>query len=109
MEVPFLSFSEMNRLIRPEALASFERFFDEGQYIMGEKLRAFERAFAKFCGAEYCAGTSNGLDALTVGLKALGVGPGDEVIVPSNTFIASALAVLYAGAKPVLVDPDPTS
>ena len=67
---------------------------------------AFEEAFAAYCERPYCVGVGNGLDALTLILKAMGIGAGDEVIVPSYTFIASALAVTYAGAKPVFVEPD---
>jgi dTDP-4-amino-4,6-dideoxygalactose transaminase len=76
-------------------------------FIDGQEDRDFEKAFADYCGAAYCVGVGNGLDALRLILLAAGIGEGDEVLVPANTFIASALAVSYAGAKPVLVDPDP--
>ena len=77
-----------------------------GWYILGPELEAFEKAFAQYCGARYCVGVGNGLDALMLALKALDVGAGDEVIVPSNTYIATVLAVMYVGAKPIFVEPD---
>ncbi len=105
MKIPFLSFEYRNTLVKNEILAAFEEFFDRSWYIMGNKLLSFETAFAAFIGTKYCIGTSNGLDALFLSLKALDIGEGDEVIVPSYTFIASALAVTYTGAKPVFVEP----
>jgi len=106
MRVPFVSFSETNKLIRTEILTSFEEFFDNAWYIMGDKLKTFEQEYAAFNQVAHCVGISNGLDALHIALRSLNIGPGDEVIVPSNTFIASALAVSYVGAIPVLVEPD---
>lgn len=82
---------------------------DNSWYIEGKEDAAFEAAFADYCGAKYCVGCGNGLDALVLILKALGIGPGDEVIVPSNTFIATVLAISYAGATPVFVEPVLTS
>jgi dTDP-4-amino-4,6-dideoxygalactose transaminase len=78
---------------------------NSGWYILGEELEAFEAEFAGYCGAEFCVGVANGLDALQLILRAYGIGPGDEVIVPSHTFIATWLAVTYAGANPVPVEP----
>lgn len=86
--------------------AAFERVFKRSWYIEGVEDKAFEEAFAAYCGRQFCIGVGNGLDALVLALKALGIGTGDEVIIPSNTFIATALAVTYAGARPVLVEPD---
>ena len=86
--------------------AAFSRVLERSWYIGGIEDAAFEEAFAQYCGAGYCVGCGNGLDALMLPLKALGIGPGDEVIVPSNTYIATALAVTYVGAKPVFVEPD---
>src|SRR5512137_386847 len=80
---------------------------DSGWYILGSEVEAFETEFARYCGADYCVGVGNGLDALHLILRAYGIGPGDEVIVPSNTYIATWLAVSYAGATPVPVEPDP--
>jgi dTDP-4-amino-4,6-dideoxygalactose transaminase len=76
-----------------------------GQYILGPELKAFETEFAEYCGAPHCVGVGSGLEALHLVLRAWGLGPGDEVIVPSNTFIATWLAVSYAGAKPIPVEP----
>lgn len=77
---------------------------NSGWYILGEELEAFESEFAEYCGARYCVGVGNGLDALHLILRAYGIGPGDEVIVPAHTFIATWLAVTYSGAKPVPVE-----
>lgn len=106
MKVPFVSFLPMERELGDDIRAAFSRVFERSWYISGKEDEAFEKAFAKFCGTEYCVGCGNGLDALMLPLKALGIGPGDEVIVPSNTYIATALAVTYAGALPVFVEPD---
>ena len=105
MEVPFVSFESVNQKIRPEILQAFEAFFDQGWYVLGEKVKTFESEYASFNQVEKCVGVSNGLDALHICLKALGVGEGDEVVVPSNTYIATVLAVSYVGAKPVFVEP----
>lgn len=106
MNVPFVSFRPMERELDTDLRAAFERVYRRSWYIEGEEDQAFEQAFARYCGAAHCVGCGNGLDALMLALKALGVGPGDEVIVPSNTFIATALAVTYTGAVPVFVEPD---
>ena len=102
MKVPFVSFLPMERELDCELRSAFDRVFTRSWYIDGAEDKAFEEAFAKYCGVDYC----NGLDALLLVLKAWGIGPGDEVIVPSNTYIATALAVTYVGAKPVFVEPD---
>lgn len=106
MHVPFVSFRPMERELDADLRAAFERVYQRSWYIEGEEGHAFEKAFAAYCGAGYCIGCGNGLDALMLALKALGVGEGDEVIVPSHTFIATALAVTYSGAAPVFVEPD---
>ena len=106
MKIPFVSFLPMEKELNNEIRAAFDRVFTSSWYIEGKEDEAFEKAFAKYCGAEYCVGVGNGLDALMLALKALGVGSGDEVIVPSNTYIATALAVTYVGATPVFVEPD---
>lgn len=105
MKIPFLSFDETNTQIRDEIIKSFEEVYDGKWYILGQKLEKFEEEYARFNEVAHCAGISNGLDALFLSLKALGIGEGDEVIVPSNTFIATALAVSYTGAIPVPVEP----
>ena len=89
-----------------ELREAFDRVYTRSWYIEGVEDAAFEKAFAEYCDSKYCVGVGNGLDALFLALKALGVGAGDEVIVPSNTYIATALAVTYVGATPVFVEPD---
>lgn len=106
MQVPYTDFAKTHDPLRSELDAAWKRVMDREWFIGGEEDQAFEREFAAFCGAGYCIGAGNGLDALRLILLAMGIGKGDEVLVPANTFIASALAVSYAGAKPVLVDPD---
>lgn len=96
----------MEKELKEELKAAFERVLERSWYIDGAEDEAFEKAFAQYIGAKYCVGVGNGLDALVMALKALGIGRNDEVIVPANTFIASALAISYAGATPVLVDPE---
>lgn len=105
MNIPFVSFLPMEHELDAELRAAFERVYRRSFYIAGPEDSAFEEAFAAYCGANYCVGCGNGLDALLLILKAYGIGEGDEVIVPSNTYIATALAVSYAGAVPVLVEP----
>lgn len=106
MEIPFLSFQSVNKQIKQEILSSFEHFFDTAWYVLGENVKRFEKEYAGFNQVEHCIGVSNGLDALHIALRALGIRSGDEVIVPSNTYIATALAVSYVGATPVFVEPD---
>ena len=106
MNIPFVTFLPMEREFNEELKAAFDRVTGRSWYIGGAEDEAFERAFAEYCGAEHCVGVGSGLDALTLILRALGVGEGDEVIVPSNTYIATALAVSYTGARPVFVEPD---
>ena len=105
MRVPFVSFRPMEKELDAELRGAFERVFERSWYIEGKEDEAFEKAFAEYCGTKYCIGVGNGLDALMLALKALGIGEGDEVIVPSNTYIATALAVTYVGAKPVFAEP----
>lgn len=106
MKVPFVSFLPLERELDTELRASFDRVYARSWYIEGQEDEAFEQAFAAYCGVRHCVGVGNGLDALMLILKALGIGPGDEVLVPSNTYIATALAVTYVGALPVFVEPD---
>lgn len=106
MKVPFVSFRPMERELDADLRAAFDRVFARSWYIEGEEDKAFEQAFARYCHADHCVGVGNGLDALFFVLKAWGIGEGDEVIVPSNTYIATALAVTYVGATPVFVEPD---
>ena len=106
MRVPFVSFKPLEKELNAELRAAFERVFENSWYIDGNEDKAFEKAFAAYCHSQYCVGVGNGLDALLLVLKAWGIGQGDEVIVPSNTYIATALAVTYVGATPVFVEPD---
>lgn len=104
-QVPFSSFAPMHREIKKELLQKFEEVYEKGWFIQGDEVLAFEQEFAAYCGCRYAIGCGNGLDALYLILKAMGIQDGDEVIIPSNTFIATALAVSYTGATPVFVEP----
>ena len=106
MKIPFVSFLPMEKELNDDLKNAFERVFSQSWYIEGKEDQKFEEVFAEFCGTKYCVGVGNGLDALMLILKALEIGAGDEVIVPSNTYIATALAVTYVGATPVFVEPD---
>lgn len=106
MKIPFVSLRPQEEELQEEIKESFERVLRNSWYIRGNEDSEFERAFADYCGIKYCVGVNSGLDALTIALNSLGVGSGDEVIVPSNTYIATALAATYAGATPVFVEPD---
>ena len=103
IKVPFSTFEPMHNEIRSELNEAFERVLNNSYFILGE---LFEREFASYCGTKFCVGVGTGLDALTLILRAMDIGAGDEVIVPSNTFIATALAVSSTGAIPVFVEPD---
>ncbi len=104
--IKFLDLKKINQSYEPELSEAIRRVIDTGWYLLGKELVAFEKEFAEYCGTKYCVGVSNGLDALHLVLKALGIGNGDEVIVPSNTYIATWLAVSMVGAKIVPVEPD---
>ena len=106
MKVPFVSFKPMEAELDTALRGAFHRVYTASWYIEGKEDEAFEKAFAEYCTSKYCVGVGNGLDALMLALKALGIGQGDEVIVPSDTYIATALAVTYVGATPVFVEPD---
>lgn len=109
MNVSFLDLKAAYASIRDELDAAYRRVMDSGWYILGTEVEAFEAEFAAYCQAEFCIGVANGLDALHLILRAMDIGPGDEVIVPSNTYIATWLAVSYTGATPVPVEPDATT
>jgi dTDP-4-amino-4,6-dideoxygalactose transaminase/acetyltransferase-like isoleucine patch superfamily enzyme len=104
--VPLVDLRRQYRSIKEEIDAALLEVVASGTYILGEEVRRFEEEFASYCGTEHCVGVSSGTAAIGLALEAVGVGEGDEVIVPANTFIASALPVLRLGAKPVLVDCD---
>lgn len=96
----------MHGPIKAEMMQAFEQFYDSNWFVLGERVKQFEQAYAVFNQVQYTVGVSNGLDAIYIALKTLGIGAGDEVIVPSNTYIATWLAVSYTGAIPVPVEPD---
>jgi len=107
VSVPFLDLQAGYRELKAEIDAAVARVTASGWYIGGPEVAQFEADFAAYCGATHCVGVGNGLDALHLALKAMGVGPGDEVIVGSNNYIATWLAVSMAGATPVAIEPDP--
>ena len=109
MQVPFLSFAPQHGPIREEVLTAIADVYDKQWYVLGDQVRAFEAAYAEFNQVQNCIGVANGLDALHLALEALNVGPGDEVLVPSNTYIATWLAISFVGATPVPVEPNPTT
>lgn len=109
MKYQFLDVGFTYQVLKNEMDAAYHRVLDSGMYIGGEAVTAFEEAFAAYCGADHCIGVGNGLDALVLVLRAYGVGSGDEVIVPANTFIATWIAVAQVGATPVPVDADPAT
>lgn len=104
--IPFLDLKSPHVELREEINEAITRVVDSGWYILGPEVEAFEAEYAAYCGAGHCVGLANGLDALHLALRAMDVGPGDEVIVPSNTYIATWLAVSQCGATPVPVEPD---
>ena len=106
MSIPFASFIPMEKELDGELREAFERVLHSSWYISGNEVKNFEQKFAEYCNCAYCIGTGNGLDALMLSLKALSIGQGDEVIVPSNTYIATAFSVTLVGATPVFVEPD---
>ena len=103
---PFLDLKLQTIELREELDEAYRRFMDSGMYVLGQEVDSFEQEYAEYCRAEHCVGVGNGLDALHLALRALDVGPGDEVIVPSNTYIATWLAVTQVGATIVPVEPD---
>lgn len=109
VSVPFLDLRAIHAPLRDGFTEAAGRVLARGWYLLGPELEAFETAWAEACGSAHAVGVGCGLDALTLTLRALGVGPGDEVIVPSNTYIATWLAVSAVGARPVPVEPDPVS
>lgn len=109
MKIPFLSFEETNTQIKASVLENIEATFDSKWYVLGKNVEQFEEQYASYCDADYCVGVGNGLDAIHLSLKALGIGKGDEVIVPSNSYIATVLAVSYTGATPIFVEPNPST
>ena len=104
--IKFLDLKKVNERFRVEMDAATKRVLDSGWYLLGRECESFEREFAAFCGARHAIGCANGLDALKLIIQAYGFGPGDEIIAPANTYIASLIAISANGATPVLVEPD---
>ena len=104
--IPFLDLKAINARYKDEIKARIDGVLDSGWYLLGEQNKKFESNFAAYCGAKYCVGCANGLDALRLIIKAYGFGKGDEIIAPANTYIASILAITDNGCSPVLVEPD---
>ncbi|MCI4677050.1 DegT/DnrJ/EryC1/StrS family aminotransferase [Rhodoblastus acidophilus] len=107
--IPFLDLKTQYRQIKPQVDDAVLRVMESGQYVLGPQVEAFEERFAAYCGASHCRAVNSGTSALHLALLAAGVGPGDEVITVSMTFVATAAAILYAGAQPVYVDVDPVT
>lgn len=107
--VPFLDLQQIHDGIADELNHAVAKVIRSGAYILGEFVEEFEAKFARYQHSRHCIGVGNGLDAISLSLRALGIGPGDDVLVPSNTFIATWLAVTHAGANPIAVEPDPTT
>ena len=103
--VKFLNLNPMHEEIKKEVMEAMERVYDSGWYILGKEVENFEREFAAYCNVKYAIGVGNGLEALHLILRSYEIGENDEVIIPSNTYIATALAVSYTGATPVFVEP----
>lgn len=104
--IPFLDLGAAYNELKAEIDSAVQRVLNSGMYVLGPEVEAFESEWANYCGSKYAVGVGSGLDALTLALRALDVGPGDEVLVPSNTYIATWLAVTAVGARPVPVEPD---
>lgn len=106
MKIPFLDLKPQYKIIKKDMNTALAKTMQRGDFILGKEVLEFEKQFARFHQRKFCVGLNSGTDALFLGLLSLGIGPGDEVIVPVFTFIATALAVTYTGAKPVFVDID---
>lgn len=106
MNIPFLSFQHAHASVKSELISNFEQFLERAWYVLGDQVKQFEKEYAQYNEVAHCVGISNGLDALHIALLTLNIGKGDEVIVPSNTYIATVLAISFVGAQPVFVEPD---
>jgi dTDP-4-amino-4,6-dideoxygalactose transaminase len=109
MKIKFVDLQRQNKTIKKQLMTSIEEVVDQADFNMGPRLQKFESDFAAFCGKKYAVGVNSGVDALTLPLMAHGIGPGDEVIVPANSYFATAMVVSNVGAKPIFVDIDPIS
>lgn len=106
VNIPFLDLTAPYQELKEELDEAYQRVMYSGWYILGREVESFEEEFSSFCGVDYCIGVGNGLEALHLILRAMDIGPGDEVIVPANTYIATWLAVSHSGATPIPVEPD---
>lgn len=106
INIPFLNFEPMHKEIESQVLSKFKDVYHRNWFIKGKEVNEFEEEFSNYCNTKYCIGCGNGLDALYLILRGYNIGNGDEVIVPSNTYIATALAVTYSGARPIFVEPN---
>ncbi len=109
MNVPWVNLTIQHQNIRAEINAAIQGVLDRGDFILGHDVEKLEEEFAAYCGAKYAVGVDSGLSALELSLRALGIGPGDDVIVPAHTFTATAAAISFAGANPIFVDADPAT
>ncbi|HAC62381.1 MAG TPA: erythromycin biosynthesis sensory transduction protein eryC1 [Cyanothece sp. UBA12306] len=107
IKIPFVDLKIQHQPLETAINQAIQTVIQRGDFILGEALQSFEKAFAKACGVDYGVGVASGTDAITLGLKACGIGEGDEVLVPANTFIATIIGVTQSGATPILVDCDP--
>src|SRR5437879_8751413 len=107
--IPFIDLTRQHVALRAELLAATARVLDSSQFVLGAEGRALEQELAAVCGVPWALGVASGTDALRLTLTALGVGPGDEVITPAFSFVASATTIMMAGATPVFVDIDPAT
>lgn len=107
--IPLVDLRLQTAEIRAEIVEGIEQVIERCNFVLGDEVRTFEESFAEYCAAKHCVGVGNGTDALELSLRAAQIGPGDEVILPANSFVASASAVMRCGATPALVDVDPTS
>ena len=105
--IPLVDLATQSQSIRDEVLRRMARVIDAGRYILGEEVAQFEQEFAEYCQVRHCVGVANGTDAIHLALRALGIGPGDEVITVGNSYVATAFAIAYTGATAVFVDIDP--
>src|SRR5208283_2205341 len=103
---PFLDLKATYEELQPDLDSAYHRVMRSGSFVLGDELAAFEKEFAAFCNVDYCLGVGNGLEALKLVLQAWGIGSGDEVIVPANTYIATWFAVTQVGAVPIAVEPN---
>ncbi len=107
--IPLVDIVRQDKKIQPQIISAIKKITQKGNFILGKEVESFEKDFAKYCGVKYCVGVASGTDAILLALRSLGIGRGDEVIVPANTFISTVLPIIYVGATPVLVDIDPQS